>query len=103
MSRTVVFDPAAQDDLDDLFEWIADRTGVATAKRYTDRLRAYCLRFDAVPERGMRRDDLRPGIRIVGFERRVTVMFTLTGAHVVILRLFYGGQDFERAFDESGG
>jgi toxin ParE1/3/4 len=100
VSLAVVFDRAAQDDLDDLFEWIADRSSVATAKRYTDRLRDYCLRFDAAPERGTRRDDLRPGVRIVGFERRVTVLFTVTDSNVVILRLFYGGQDFERLLEE---
>ena len=46
------------------------------------------------------RDDLRPGLRITGFRRRVTVAFSVDEDRVMILRLFYGGQDWERAFDE---
>ena len=33
--------------------------------------------------------------RTVGFERRITVAFTVTDDSVVILRLFYGGRDWE--------
>ena len=46
-------------------------------------------------ERGHRRDDVRPGLRIIGFERRVTVAFTVSETHVVILRRFYSGWDWE--------
>jgi hypothetical protein len=41
------------------------------------------------PERGRRRDDLRPGLRIIGFGRRVTIAF-----HVAD----YAGRDLRRAF-----
>ncbi len=47
------------------------------------------------------RDDVRPGLRIVGFERRITIAFTATEAEVTILRLFFGGQDWGRAFDDA--
>ena len=46
--------------------------------------RSYCLAFDYFPERGVRRDELRPGLRIVGFERRVTIAFHITPALVVV-------------------
>ncbi len=36
------------------------------------------------------------GLRIVGFERRVTVAFTVSEDRVTILRLFYGGRDWAR-------
>ncbi|WP_348626490.1 hypothetical protein [Mesorhizobium sp. LNJC384A00] len=38
---------------------------------------------------------MRPGLRIVGFERRLTVAFTVEGDQVVILRVFYGGVNWE--------
>jgi toxin ParE1/3/4 len=44
------------------------------------------------------RDDIRPGLRIVGFERRVTIAFSVDDGRVTILRVFYGGRDWENAF-----
>jgi toxin ParE1/3/4 len=48
----------------------------------------------------MPRDDVRPGLRVVGFERRVTVAFQVAGDNLTILRILYAGRDLERAFDE---
>lgn len=93
MSLPVVFEPAAQKDLEDLHEWIADRASLATARRYTERLRAYCKSFALFPERGLRRDDIKPGLRIIGFERRVNVAFVILNGQVRIVRLLYGGRD----------
>jgi hypothetical protein len=33
------------------------------------------MRFETAGERGMRRNDIRPGLRVVGFERRATMAF----------------------------
>ena len=43
----------------------------------------------------MRRDDLREGVRIIGFERRVSIAFTVNHDTVQIARIFYGGRDVE--------
>ena len=32
----------------------------------------------------------------MGFERRATIVFQVSRSEVVIIRIFYGGQDFER-------
>lgn len=64
---------------------------------YIDRIEAYCAGFEASPERGTRRDDLRPGLRIVGFERRVTIAFHATPSVVIIDRILYGGRDVRGA------
>ena len=45
--------------------------------------------------RGMARDDLRPGLRVVGFRRRVTIAFAITEETVEILGIYYGGRDYE--------
>lgn len=49
------------------------------------------------PEKGTRRDDIRRGLRTMGFERRATIVFQVRKTDVVIVRIFYGGQDYERA------
>lgn len=67
-------------------------TGVAIA--YIRRIRIYCEGFAEFPERGARRDDFRPGVRVVGFERRIAIVFTFDDARVRIARIFYGGRDY---------
>jgi plasmid stabilization system protein ParE len=58
-----------------------------------------CSALRSLPERGTRRDDIRPGLRTVGFRRRVTIVFQLDEMRpaVIIHGIFYGGQDFEAA------
>jgi toxin ParE1/3/4 len=95
--RDVVFAPEAVDDLVRLYEWIANAAGPDTAMAYVERLEAYCLGFDLASERGTLRGDVRPGLRIVGFERRITIAFVVDDQSVTVLRLFYGGRDWEPA------
>lgn len=95
--RAVAFSPEARDDLLRLYDWIAVAAGPRIAIDYLGRLETYCLAFEAASKRGRRRDDLRPGLRIIGFERRVTIAFTVEESEVTILRLFYGGQEWETA------
>ena len=95
--RTVIFSPEATNDLLALYDWIADAAGPETAISYIDRLEAYCRDFITASERGHRRDDIREGLRVVGFERRITIAFTVDTDRVTILRLFYAGRDWEGA------
>jgi len=53
------------------------------------------MRLAVFPERGTRRDDLGQGIRTLGFERRVTIVFRLVADEVEIVTIAYGGRDFE--------
>jgi toxin ParE1/3/4 len=96
MKRQVVFAPEAQDDLLSLYSYIADLSSPVVAMAYLSRIEDYCLRFDVAAERGTRRDDLRPGLRTVGFERRVTIAFHVEPETVTIDRIFYGGRDVDR-------
>lgn len=96
--RKVIFAPEAREDLIALYDWIADAAGANVAIGYVERLETWCLDFDLASERGSLRTDIRPGMRVVGFERRVTVAFTVDEDRVTILRLFYGGRDWQREF-----
>jgi toxin ParE1/3/4 len=100
MSHKVVFAPEARDDLLDIYDFVADQAGPMTAFGYVERVQAYCLGLGDFPERGRRRDDLRPGLRTVGFERRVLIAFHVTGALVTIDRVLYGGRDLGVLSDE---
>ncbi|MFZ4411393.1 MAG: type II toxin-antitoxin system RelE/ParE family toxin [Paracraurococcus sp.] len=95
MARKVVFAPEALADLRSLYDIIADASLPARALAYVEGLRQFCLGFADFPERGTRRDAIRPGLRTLGYRRRVTVAFHVTEREVVIDRLLYGGRDLE--------
>lgn len=92
----IVFRPAAEADLFALYRHIAQRAGAEVAGSYIERIEEACLALETSPKRGTARDDIRPGLRIMGFERRATIVFHVGRTEVTIVRIFYGGQDFER-------
>jgi plasmid stabilization system protein ParE len=95
MRYRVVFSRGAEDDLSALFAYVAEHSGIERARAVTGQLRDYCGGFDQFPRRGRRRDDIRPGLRLVGFRRRATIAFTVDGEQVVILGIFYAGRHAE--------
>lgn len=100
MTRRVVFSPEARTDIRQLYLFIAERSGDARALAYAGRIEAFCLSLADFPERGTKRDDLRPGLRTTGFERRATIAFTIAADAVTILRILYGGRDLDATFDD---
>ena len=100
MKRQVVFSPEAQNDLRRLYLYISERSGASRAISYLDRIEASCLSLGDFPERGARRDDLWPGLRTMGFERRAVVAFTVADDTVTVLRVLYGGRDLQTAFSD---
>jgi len=75
VEHRVIFSPEAAADLSNLYDYIAKESGPTRAMNYLTRIEAYCAGFRFSAERGTKRDDLRPGLRIVGFERRITLAF----------------------------
>jgi toxin ParE1/3/4 len=97
-AREVIFAPEALADLQGLYDAIAEGAAPARALAWVEQVRAYCQGLATFPERGMRRDDLRPGLRTIGYRRRVTVAFHVTAERVVIDRILYAGRDLEGPF-----
>lgn len=92
----VIYRKSADDDLDEIFSYILQNGGSADSAFYfTQQIRNYCDSFAIFPHRGTRRDDLRNGLRMIGFERRVSIAFTVTDNTVQIARIFYGGRDVD--------
>jgi toxin ParE1/3/4 len=95
VTRGVEFSPEALADLLDLYDYIAARDGAERAIGYIDRIEDCCRSLSSFPERGIRRDDLRTGLRVLGFERRAVIAFCITADTVIVLRILYGGRDLE--------
>lgn len=96
----VVFAPEADAQLIDLYGFIAREASPEIARRFADDIVGYCEGFSTFPNRGTKRDDLRAGLRTIGFRRRVTIAFRVADEAVVIAGIFYGGQDVEAFFTE---
>jgi toxin ParE1/3/4 len=94
MRYELIFSPEAREDLDGIFNYIRQNTGDAVAARYIERIDAYCKSLGDFPVRGSRRDDLLTGMRLVAFERRLSIGFQIVGRNVIFLRFLYGGRQF---------
>ncbi|MER9303089.1 type II toxin-antitoxin system RelE/ParE family toxin [Mesorhizobium sp. M0293] len=93
MTHRVAFSEAAEKDLLNLLIYLVPQAGERIARAYVDRLIDYCSDFVTFPERGTRHDDVRPGLRTVGYRRRATIAFTIKDKTVTIVRIFHGGRD----------
>ena len=96
-SYRVIFSPEAEAQLVAIYRGISERTAPTIADRFTGAIVDYCEKLETFPHRGTHRDDLRPGLRTIGFRRRVTIAFAVEAEAVTIIGIFYGGQDFEAA------
>ncbi len=95
MSYIVVFTPEAEAQLIELYGYIAAEASPETAARFTDGIVTYCESLSSFPVRGTRRDDVRPGLRITSYRKRVVIAFAVDADQVQIIGIFYGGQNYE--------
>lgn len=102
MTCRVVFAPEARRDLEDILVYLAPETGVVPARNYVGRIRSYCTGFSTFPERGMRREDIRPSLRLVGYRKKATIAFTVEKDLVTILRIFHRGRNIDFGEDDAG-
>lgn len=92
--RRVEISEEARRDLFTLYDWIADAGIPDTALAYVERIEVFCKKLDVASERGSLCDDIRPGLRVIGFERSASIAFIVEENRVVVLRVFYGGRSW---------
>ncbi len=80
-----------------LYRYLAERFSPAAAERYTHAIVGHCERLARFPQRGTRRDDIRPGLRITHYRRRTVIALIVEERRIVILGIFHGGQSYEMA------
>jgi toxin ParE1/3/4 len=93
VANDVAFHPLAFSDLEALDDFIA-RDSPERAASFVGRIRQFCESLAEFPERGRLREDFGAGIRTLSFERRIVVAYRLERRTVVVLRVFYAGQDY---------
>lgn len=101
MNWRVVFSPEAEEQLAELYHYVAVAASPEVAARYLDAIVSYCESLCSFPHRGTRRDDVRPGLRITNYKKRLVIAFDVDDAVVSIIGVFYGGRDYEAILQES--
>lgn len=99
---SVIFERDATSDLEDIRDYIANERGRDFAHSFVERIVQYCESFGDLPHRGTRRDEIRQGLRTVGWRRTLTVAFEIVEnkRQVNILGVFYRGRDVFAALRE---
>lgn len=92
--RELVFTPAARADLEEIF-WFIAADNPRRARSYVAEIEQACRNLCDMPEKGVRRPDLRPGLRIFPLWRRIVIAYELPEDRVDVLRIFSAGQDYE--------
>lgn len=95
MRYRVVFTPEAMAQVEALYRYVAQAAGPDVASRYTNAIVTYCEGLHTFPLRGMRRDDIRPGLRITNYKKRAVIAFAVESEVVSVIGVYYGGQDYE--------
>jgi len=95
VTHQLVYSPRAQQQLQAIYNWIAGETEPEVARRFVLSIYDYCDNLADFPLRGHTRDDLIPGMRIIGFRRRAVIAFLVTDDEVQIHGVYYGGSDYE--------
>jgi toxin ParE1/3/4 len=88
--------PEAEADLFNIYRYILEASASqVVALGYLDRINSFLSSFQTFPERGSLRNEIRDGLRIIGFERSASIAFLVEAESVIILRIAYGGQLLE--------
>lgn len=90
-----MFSPESEDQLAQLYWYIASAGSPETALNYTQAIVEDCESLMMFPDRGTPRDDIRMGLRITHYRGRVVIAYSVFDTTVHILGIFYGGQDYE--------
>lgn len=100
MKLRVIFSPEAEEQLADLYRYIAMAASPDIAERYVNAIISYCESLETFPLRGAQRDDIRAGLRITNYKGRTVIAFAVDGQQVSVIGVFYGGQDYATALQD---
>jgi toxin ParE1/3/4 len=92
--KTLAFSPAAEADIEGIWDYSADNWGPDQADRYTDEIRDACHAVAAGRKRG-KLVDLRPGYLKLSTGSHM-IYFRDYGDWLEIVRVLHGRQDVER-------
>ena len=104
MTERITYTPEAQQQLEDLDNWITANAGPEISQQFISAIIDHIEGIPAFPDAGRNRDDVRPGVTTTSFRRRTVVAYEVassaTGLTVIVLGVFHRGPDWETALRE---
>jgi toxin ParE1/3/4 len=97
--RRLIVSERAEADLRGIWLYSYKTWGEAQADRYLDELGAGLRACGAEPERGRRRDEVRPGYWSLLIRRHVA-FYTYTASEVLVQRVLHGSMEPELHVDD---
>jgi toxin ParE1/3/4 len=97
--RQLVVSEHAEADLREIWLYSYQNWGEAQADRYLDELDAGLRTCGAAPDRGRRRDEVRPGYWSLLIRRHVA-FYTVTDDEVLVQRVLHGSMEPDLHLDE---
>jgi toxin ParE1/3/4 len=94
MAHDLTYSARAVEDLENIYRFIAEDSP-PRAQHFIGQIQHRCDLLRDAPEQGRARPDLRKGLRVVPYGRSVVIAYQLTADVVEVLRVFYGGQNYE--------
>lgn len=94
MSRQIRFTRQAQQDLAEIYLYIAE-DNIAAADKHRDRLINRCIGLVDQPRIGTMRDEIKPGLRSVT-EGDYVIFYRIESDDVPIMRVVHGKRDFSK-------
>lgn len=93
---SVTFTPEAEEQLAEIYHYIAEKATANSALRYTNAIVDFCASMKTFPHRGVARDDIRPGLRISNYKKNAIVAFAVDDVQLIvtIIGVFYGGRNY---------
>lgn len=101
MTVRVIFTPEAEEQLVELYRYIAAAASPDVAAHFTDAIVEFCEGLSQFPRRGVARDDIRPGLRTIAYRKRTIIAFAILEDTIAIIGAFYGGRDYAAILADS--
>jgi toxin ParE1/3/4 len=101
MALKLTYRPHAETDLEAIYRIIA-QDKPASAFSFIDKIQRRCDLLRVSPKQGRARPDLRAGLHVIPYGRSVVIAYQVAGDTIEILRIFYGGQDYETIMSGDG-
>ncbi|MGN7291890.1 type II toxin-antitoxin system RelE/ParE family toxin [Rhizobium sp. SAFR-030] len=96
MRHRLVFHDEAARELNDLYDYIAQRANPDIAWHYVQAIRLFLEELSDFPERGTVRTAPIAGLRIIGFRRRLGIAFIVRDENLIVLGIFHAGRNMRR-------
>lgn len=103
MDYRIVFHPAAEAELEQLYDDIAERASPVIAWNFVADIKDHCFGLSTFPRRGTERIEIMPGLRVIGFRRAVSIAFAVENEQVLILGIFQAGRNITPELLEDRG